>query len=239
MNLRHYILIVCFTLLAVVGYGQSDGYRVHFVPTFGGAPATLGHAYYLPALRDSVVIEHLRFYVSGLAVLKDGKVVGEVKGEYFLMEMVQPLSLTISTDFRTKQSFDQLQFNIGIDSLTNVSGAMDGALDPMNGMHWAWQSGFINFKLEGTSPVCTTRNHKFQYHIGGYMPPYSALQTVTLPCPDNREVTVYIAVDKILAALDLKTEPEIMSPGAKAVSVAAIIKQYFTTNVQPWEGFGW
>jgi hypothetical protein len=147
--------------------------------------------------------------------------------------MEQPLSLGLGVDFRNKQNFDELRFHIGIDSLTNVSGAMDGALDPMNGMYWAWQSGFINFKLEGTSPVCTTHNHKFQYHIGGYLPPYNALQTITLPCTDAREITVYIALDKILAQLDLTNSPEIMSPGAKAVNVSTIIKQNFTTQTQP------
>jgi hypothetical protein len=227
------LLFFAFALIGGASYGQSEGYMIHFVPTFGGLPATLNQAYYLPTIDDSITIEHMRFYVSHLEVLKDGKVVGKLEDDCFLMDMVQPLSLGLGVDFRNKQSFNELRFNIGIDSLTNVSGAMGGALDPVNGMYWAWQSGFVNFKIEGTSRVCNTRNHKFQYHIGGYLPPYNALQKVSLPCIDDREMTVYIAIDKIIAALDLKAEPEIMSPGAKAVNVATIIKQNFTTNIKP------
>ena len=75
---------------------------------------------------------------------------------------------------------DKIKFNLGIDSLTNVSGVMGGDLDPTKGMYWTWQSGYINFKMEGSSAVCPTRNHEFQFHIGGYQDPFYAMQTLEL-----------------------------------------------------------
>jgi len=44
---------------------------------------------------------------------------------------------------------------------------------------------------------------------------------------------VDIALDKVLLELDLQHEPEIMSPSAKAVTVAAKFKAQFTTQTKP------
>ena len=74
-----------------------------------------------------------------------------------------------------------IQFNIGIDSLTNVSGALGGDLDPQKGMYWAWQSGYINTKIEGRSPHCKNRKNAFQFHIGGYLQPFYAIRRVEMP----------------------------------------------------------
>lgn len=65
------------------------------------------------------------------------------------------------------------------------------------------------------------------------MPPFKALQTVTFSCTNDQDLIVYIALDKILGSIDLRLEPEIMSPSAKAISLSTIIKQNFTNNIQP------
>jgi hypothetical protein len=74
--------------------------------------------------------------------------------------------------------YNEVTFLIGIDSLRNVSGAQDGALDPANDMYWDWNSGYIFLKMEGTSPDASGNNLTF--HIGGFMPPKSTLRKVTL-----------------------------------------------------------
>jgi hypothetical protein len=51
-------------------------------------------------------------------------------------------------------------------------------------MYWSWNSGYIFFKMEGTSPVSTQNGNIFQYHIGlfgGYTAPtINNLKTITL-----------------------------------------------------------
>jgi len=224
------ILVFCF---AIAGFAQASRFTMSFVPCFNAQPLQLGQAYLLANINDSLTVEGFRFYVSGIKLLNSNKVVYEIPDGHYLLDAAYPQSQTLQLNLPKPFIFDQIQFHIGIDSITNVSGAMGGALDPMNGMYWAWQSGFINFKLEGTSPVCNSRNHKFQYHIGGYMPPFNALQTVTFSCTNDGDLTVYIALDKILGSIDLRLEPEIMSPSAKAISLSTIIKQNFTNNIQP------
>ena len=46
-----------------------------------------------------------------------------------------------------------------------------GVLDPSGAgadMYWTWNSGYIFFKMEGTSPAATGMGNSFMYHIGGF-----------------------------------------------------------------------
>jgi hypothetical protein len=70
---------------------------------------------------------------------------------------------------------------LGVDSLHNCSGAQSGALAPENGMFWAWNTGYIFLKMEGTAPASKQPDHLLEYHIGGYRTPNNAIRTVTLP----------------------------------------------------------
>ena len=56
---------------------------------------------------------------------------------------------------------------LGVDSVLNYNGVHEGALDPINGMYWTWQTGYINCKLEGNI-ICDSSRKSFEYHIGGY-----------------------------------------------------------------------
>jgi hypothetical protein len=115
---------------------------------------------------------------------------------------------------------DTLEFSIGIDSLTNVSGAMGDALDPVNGMYWAWQSGYINFKIEGKSKICKTRNNVFQFHVGGYASPYATMQNFKFPILKTDNVTVEIPLDDFLELIDIRSTNEVMSPSLKSTQIA-------------------
>src|SRR5690606_605399 len=64
-------------------------------------------------------------------------------------------------------TYTGIKFMIGVDVPRNTSGAQTGALDPaVNGdMFWSWSTGYIQAKLEGTSPQSSdTVNSSFQYH---------------------------------------------------------------------------
>jgi hypothetical protein len=71
---------------------------------------------------------------------------------------------------------------------------MAGDLDPIKGMYWAWQSGYINMKIEGKSSSCRTRKNEFQFHIGGYLSPYYAMRKVALTY-DKKATEINIGID--------------------------------------------
>ena len=115
-----------------------------------------------------------------------------------------------------------------IDSVTNVSGALGGDLDPTKGMYWTWQSGYINFKLEGKSNLCPTRKNEFHFHLGGYLHPYNALKTVKLKVQQSTDIAVVFDVKKLFSAIDLKSTNQIMTPMKEAVLISEKVAQAFS-----------
>lgn len=99
--------------------------------------------------------------------------------EHFLVDFRNASSQLQEFPLQAGQ-YKQLRFIIGVDSSRNFSGAQTGPLDPLNGMFWAWSSGYVFAKLEGLSPDSRGPRQEFTYHIGGYKPPYVAFRTITL-----------------------------------------------------------
>jgi hypothetical protein len=99
-------------------------------------------------------------------------------------------------------TYTAISFTIGVDSARNTSGAQTGALDPINGMFWTWNTGYIMAKLEGTSPKSTAGDKKFQHHIGGFEGANNAVRNITIDLTGknivlaaNKESSVMIKVD--------------------------------------------
>ena len=93
-------------------------------------------------------------------------------------------------------------------------------------MYWTWQSGYINFKLEGTSSLCPARKNKFYWHIGGYSPPYNTLRQVSLKT--NGKVSIQL--DKLFEEIDISEEYQVMSPSDGAVQIADKLPSLFKSN---------
>jgi hypothetical protein len=166
---------------------------------------------------DSILVEMLRFYISNIAFLQKGKVVFEEKNSVHLIDAALPPTLQFPIPLPSELEYDQLQFDLGIDSTTNVSGALGGDLDPTKGMYWTWQSGYVNVKIEGKSPQSKARNKEFQYHLGGYHSPFYALQKVILPIKKKGNIHIIFDVAEFLAQSDFSKKSHIMSPSAETV----------------------
>jgi hypothetical protein len=149
----------------------------------------------------------------------------EVFSKYLfqLVDFSKPLMEELNLSLPAHLQYDRIIFNIGIDSVTSVSGAMEGDLDPLNGMYWTWQSGYINLKLEGRFTAPQNPEEKFEFHIGGYRPPNNALSTVDLKLlADNavKEISMGVDLQCLLNDWDISQQHLIMSPSASAVSFA-------------------
>jgi hypothetical protein len=137
-------------------------------------------------------------------------------------------SLLLSIPLKKNIAYDEVCFLLGIDSLTNVSGVMGGDLDPTKGMYWAWNSGYINFKLEGRSPLCETTNNEFVFHLGGYSGPYSSYQSVKLLVKDKSSLIIKVDVTSFLHSIDLSTQHKTMSPGKEAKELSIQVSKIFS-----------
>ncbi|GAB3999786.1 hypothetical protein GCM10028807_51010 [Spirosoma daeguense] len=126
---------------------------------------------------EQFTITRLQYYVSNIRfVRKDGSEYVVPQDEsYFLIRENVPATKQIRLNNIPVDTYTAVRFLIGVDSLRSTSdvGLRKGCLDvggDGKDMYWAWNSGYIFIKLEGTSPqapVTAQRpNHEFMYHIG-------------------------------------------------------------------------
>lgn len=222
-----YILFSGLLLLPLHLHAQKNmpGFIVHFNPVFNGKPAAAG-LIAGPFKGDSIAIHTLRFYLSNFVFYNNGKETWREKNSCHLLDMEEEQTLSI-TFASTGIGFDAIKFCLGTDSLANVSGAMGGDLDPTKGMYWAWNSGYINFKIEGYYEKCPARNHRFQFHIGGYMPPFQTVQTIELPVSNKHEIQVDIELSGFFEPIDLAKTHSIMSPSGASAELAKLLAKTF------------
>lgn len=185
---------------------------------------------------DTLQLNSFKFYISGLELhCKDGTSYVE-KNSFHLIDASDKNTQLINLPY--KKNIVKVQFNIGVDSTSSVSGALSGDLDAQKGMYWAWQSGYINMKIEGKSTSCKTRKNAFQFHIGGYMKPYYALKKVNININDNfnnnvnsnrdNEISIQVDVAKLFENINLSETNTIMIPGEKAMQIADLSVKMFS-----------
>jgi len=218
-------ILLLFSLSQTPSSGAN--LRIIIIPQFAGQPLQLSGQIYVSGQNDSLYIDLFRCYLSGFRLSANGRSPAADSAAH-LVDASDTGTLSFLVNNIPPGTYDRLIFNIGVDSLCNVSGAMGGDLDPVKGMYWAWNTGFINAKLEGRSNACKTLHHAFEFHIGGFVPPFNTLRTVSLPVenftiPSNNETTV-IQLRADLAAwltnIHLAETNNIVLPSAKACHMA-------------------
>ena len=180
-------------------------------------------------MNDSIKISKCLIYLSNFKFYNQSLLVFEDKAKAHLIDLIDPSPLQFIMPKNLQ--YNWVEFNIGIDSSTSVAGVLTGDLDPRKGMYWAWQSGYINFKLEGI--LNTKVQQPFQYHIGGYAGKLNAIQTNTFEVYPNNKYTLSFNFMPMLQYCLAQKQYEIMSPQLKAVQLAKLLSENTTcTKVQ-------
>ena len=234
--MRNILLVAAF--FAVCGFsnhppGGSGTLVISFEPQFAGKPLTLGHQLYHTRKGDSLYIDALRFYVSSISL--HGKNVFYAENDsYHLIDAEESGTQTIVLTNIPAGRYQSLHFLLGTDSLTNVSGAMGGDLDPTKGMYWAWNTGYINAKIEGRSNACPTRRHAFEFHLGGYKAPYPTARKLEIPLKNTtvrNNTRAFVRVRADLAPffnkVHLGATHSVMIPSRQASELADCFKDIF------------
>lgn len=167
-----------------VAYKEQPGRLILNVSHYVGKDLLkLDSATYKNKSGQNFTVTKFKYYI-GAIVLKRANG-SEFRSEnYFLVNEEDQASKQIVLENVPPGPYSSLRFIIGVDSIHNCSGAQSGALDPVNGMFWAWNSGYIFLKLEGFSPASLSPGHLFEYHIGGYKQPVNCIRAVTIALPD-------------------------------------------------------
>ncbi len=221
-------ILFCFAFLAVSLslFSQKENLEINFQATLERQPIELGSTYEYE--NSEITFEVLKFYIGKIQFFKNGEPITEVFDSFRLIDFSDSLHRNVVMKIPNNLDFDRIKIQLGVDSLTHETGVMGGDLDPINGMYWAWNTGYINFKLEGKSPLCENRHGSFQYHLGGYLPPFQTAQTVSLEVEQSEVINIQINLATFLKEVDLKNEHTFMSPGAKAKELSKIASKMFT-----------
>jgi hypothetical protein len=215
-----YGFVLCFILNT--GYGQTTSINFTFQPSISNEYIELNTIY---SLSDSnkMEITTCRFYVSNFTFYSNNKLVSEQKGAFLIdLENLESLQLSFPIS-----GADSVRFNLGIDSSTNVAGILDGDLDPIKGMYWTWNSGYINSKVEGTFTKTNGVKIPFEYHLGGYLPPYPTLQTLTFNCQKSESTLVKLDLSQFITSLEIEKCNNVMIPGPKAAELSNFLATCF------------
>ncbi|RYY52419.1 MAG: hypothetical protein EOO09_21490 [Chitinophagaceae bacterium] len=242
MNLIHYSIIALITSASIVSCskdrttknndGQLTDMSVEFDNIVGGQNLFLDAVSYTNAAGEQFTVSRLQYFISNIKLRKtDGtEFAVNPDSSYFLIKENDPA--TRFARFKAPAGdYNQLSFVIGVDSLRNTmdiskrTGVLDPSAGMEDGMYWGWNSGYIFFKMEGTSPaapVDPTGQRKFRFHIGGFggysAPTLNNVKTVTIDLSasgnalarSGRNSNIHLMVD-ILKALN----------GSNNISIAA------------------
>lgn len=204
MKTIKHILLIGVTILVLVACKKNEipapdnknigELSIEFDNIVGNKTLQLNTANYLNASGETFSLSLIQYYVSNLKFTN-------TQGAEYVVPQDSSYFLILSDDRNSRFAkvnvpegdYKSVTFTLGVDSIRSTMPVeqRQGVLDPTGGhdgagMYWGWNSGYIFFKMEGTSPAVTSADNKFRYHIGLYggydptTPTLNNIKTVTL-----------------------------------------------------------
>jgi len=181
-------------------------------------------------LNNTDSLSKLRFYISQLELRGKGKKRIVSKKEHYLIDFHKDSSSTRFIELKNMDENEvyELVFLLGVDTKTCSSGIGEGVLDPVNGMYWTWQSGYINFKLEGVSMKSPAKKNRFHLHLGGFRKPHVSSQKIKLGLQKpSSQIKICFDLKTFLENIDLNKQHNIMSPSKQSVALSRLAQSCF------------
>ena len=150
-----YFLLFLLSLISIVARGQSV-VTIHHQVTLGDAKVVLGE-WQKSDSNVSIRIDNLRWYVSLPPAGKKGS-------KAWLLDLADSSSLDQQM---SRPVNNKISLLFGVDSAIQVGGVGTGALDPLRGMYWTWQTGYVQWKMEGAIRVDGVES-PLELHLGGF-----------------------------------------------------------------------
>ena len=197
--------------------------QLSIIPTWNKKPLELQHVY-LNQNNDSISFSTLKIYFSDFR-FKD-KISGRIRSIDTLIfyDLSDSSTHSFFNDLNLS-NYESVAFTLGLDSSKNVSGELENAYDPLLGMYWAWNTGYINLKIMGESSAVPTNSHEFEFHLGGYRSPFATAQTIQI---DLNDQYIYFEVEKLFSEnINLTKNHHIMLPCKDAFLISQGISACF------------
>jgi len=211
-------LCCCLLLFPMVVRAEFTPITIHISHRVGNAPLRLDTSVYENALQQPFALTAVKYYVSAIRIHCEGNS-DYVSNKFFLVDASDSTSTTITLPRVPLGTYRSISFTIGVDSAHNSSGTQEGALDPIRGMFWAWNTGYIFLKVEGTSPASPSPRHVIEYHVGGFRAPYNNIATINVPIIEDPTKGIYLEADvgALLHSIDFSKTPTATTPSTAKV----------------------
>lgn len=224
------LFVWAFVLLYGGAFAQKTGsLAIKFDNFVGNDAVALKNKTYKNAAGEDFNITLLQYYVSNIQLVrKDGSVYTVPQDDsYFLIRESRPETKNITLNNIPQGKYIGLKFVIGIDSARSASeiayrkGCLDVAADAQD-MYWAWNSGYIFVKMEGSSPQSTLKENIYMYHIGlfGGIGDKKTLNNIKVADLSFGSETLKVKAGKTIPQVKVKTDASKILNGATTVSIA-------------------
>ena len=190
---------------------------------WGNEPIALEN--YYPLGKDSISFNELKMYLSDFQFSSKNRN-HQIIGPH-LIQLEDSSSLSLFPEYPIDDC-QSMSFHFGLDSFYHVSESVEGALNPMNGMYWAWNSGYIQFKSTGTFTGIKMSDQSFELHLGGYRQPFATMTTVEIPIHGNSlilDLKSFFEHD-----IPISEGQKIMIPGKDAQQYCHELSKYFRSE---------
>jgi hypothetical protein len=217
------IVFVCF--LSAFDAGTLPAQTLRFRVVYGQEPVEWGKKYFSSSSQERFIFSRISFYLSEFSWSgSGGRTVNEPERVELMQAGEEENTMLIKTPFQPSE----ICFRFGLDSALQVSGKTTGALDPALGMYWAWNTGYIQCKLEGFSPNSGSKKGDFEFHLGGYTMPYPTDFYVCLQIRDsNRKPEVHLDLKPLMDTISLEKTWSVLTPGPTARKMAQKLGESF------------
>lgn len=234
---KNVTLYMLFSLLHVIASAQNNTV-IKLVHKVGDKTLQLHTETYFNQFNEPFTVHKFKYYITGLQIeYENGKKKYTFEKPYHLVAEEDSTTKMITLN-KPLKNITTISFLLGVDSLRNVSGAQTDDLDPMKGMFWTWNTGYIYAKLEGQSDSSHAAAHYFSYHVGGYKFNENAARKIVLKIDENKqssinEITIEADILKwFVGANEIKISNAAVchQPGALAMMLADNYKNMFTIS---------
>ena len=217
MKVVFHLFLISF-FFSLTCYGQ-----LRIIPSWDNKALELEQVY-LTENKDSISFSSLNMYFSDFR-FKD-KINGGIStiDTLIFYDLADSSTHTFFNELDLT-NFESLAFTLGLDSTKNVSGELENAYDPLLGMYWAWNTGYVNLTLAGKSNLILTKTHDFEFHLGGYRYPLATAQNIKV---DLNDQYIYFDLQKLFSeSINLSKNHHIMLPGKEAFLISQGLSDCF------------
>src|SRR5688572_6423976 len=205
--------------------------QFRFINEIDGQSIQAGNISYTNEAGNVYSVDELFYYISNMTFIKDDGTEYKTIENYELIDHNYEDSKTFELDSIPFGIYTSIRFNVGVDSTRNFAGPLTGDLDPVLGMLWDWQTGYVYFKHEGYFIDSTGVQQEVHFHYGTL----KALVTEEIPISlevnsEKRIVDVTFNLNKVYRSpnlMDFNGENWHQSTGPGENGWVQLIKQNF------------